>query len=260
MITKTSNISGAGNERDNKYFKYKAAHGGDQQFMDRIETIKNHFDEEAAEFDELILKLIPYYTEMTDALVLAIPFKKNDQIYVMDLGCGTGTVAQKIKNAFPNAKISCLDIAENMIAMTQKKLNGEADCRVCDFYEFNFDKKYDVIVSSLALHHLANDEDKQKFYQKIYGALNDNGVFYNADVVLGSNDHLQEVYMAQWKAFMRKKVSMDEIENKWIVNYKTQDRPASLINHIAWLKNTGFSDIDVVWKYYNYAVYGGCKK
>jgi tRNA (cmo5U34)-methyltransferase len=228
--------------------------------MDRIEIIKNHFNEEAGEFDALILKLIPYYTEMTDALVRAIPFKTDEQINVMDLGCGTGTVAQKIQNTFPNAKISCLDIAENMVAMTQKKLDGKADCYISDFYEFNFDKKYDAIVSSLALHHLANDEDKQKFYQKIYDALNTDGVFYNADVVLGSNDHLQKVYMDQWKSFMHTNVSMDEIENKWIVKYKTEDRPASLMNHIDWLKNTGFSDIDVVWKYYNYAVYGGCKK
>lgn len=228
--------------------------------MDRIEAVKNHFDAEAEEFDTIILKLIPYYMEMTEALVLAIPFSKNERIHVMDLGCGTGTVARKIKTAFPSAQISCVDIAENMIAMTQKKLDGQAECYVCDFYKFVFDKKYDVIVSSLALHHLENDDDKQMFYQKIYAALNDNGVFYNADVVLGSSDRLQEVYMARWKNFMNKNVSMDEIENKWIATYTAEDRPTSLMNHITWLKNTGFTDIDVVWKYYNYAVYGGRKR
>jgi len=227
--------------------------------MDRTETIKSHFEAEAAEFDKIILKLIPHYTEMIDALVLSIPFKKDEQINVIDLGCGTGTVAQKIKNAFPNSKISCLDIAENMIKIAQKKLGEKIDSYVCNFYEFNFEKKYDVIVSSLALHHLANDDDKKTFYEKIYNALNKNGVFYNADVVLASNEHLQELYMAKWKAFMNKSVSSEEIENKWLANYKAEDRPTSLMNHINWLRDIGFNGVDVVWKYYNYAVYGGVR-
>jgi len=227
--------------------------------MDRIETVKNHFEEEANEFDKIILNFIPHYTEMIDALVLSIPFEKGENIKVIDLGCGTGTMAYKIKTAFPNSQISCLDIAENMIKMTQLKLGENADYHINDFYGFNFDSQYDVIVSSLALHHLANDEDKKMFYRKIYDALTDNGVFYNADVVLGSNSHLQDLYMAKWKTFMGKNVSLDEIENKWIVKYKAEDRPTSLINHINWLKDIGYKNIDVVWKYYNYCVYGGYK-
>jgi tRNA (cmo5U34)-methyltransferase len=228
--------------------------------MDRIESIKHHFEEEAEAFDKTILKLIPHYTEMIDALVLSIPFNQNAPIGVIDLGCGTGTAARKIKDVFPNAKISCLDIAENMINLAREKLGGCADCYVSDFYNFEFDKKYDVIVSSLALHHLENDDDKKMFYRKIYNALNDNGVFYNADVVLGSNDRLQELYLAKWKAFMNKTVSLDEIENRWMVNYRTEDRPTRLINHLGWLNDIGFHDVDVVWKYYNFAVYGGRKK
>jgi len=227
--------------------------------MDRIETVKNHFEEESEEFDKIILNLIPYYTEMIEALVLSIPFEKDRQIKVIDLGCGTGTIAHKIKTVFPNSQISCLDIAENMIKMAQIKLGENMDYYIDNFYEFTFDKKYDVIISSLALHHLTNDENKKMFYRKIYNALTDNGVFYNADVVLGSNSHLQDLYMTKWKAFMGKNVSLDEIENKWIEKYKAEDRPASLINHINWLKDIGYKNIDIVWKYYNYCVYGGYK-
>ena len=227
--------------------------------MDRIESIKNHFEEEAEAFDKNILKLIPYYTEMIDALVLSIPFEKDKQIKIMDLGCGTGTIALKIKTAFSNPEISCLDIAENMIKMAQIKLGENIGYYVNDFYKFNFDKKYDVIISSLALHHLANDKDKKMFYGKIYNALTDNGVFYNADMVLGSNSHLQDLYMSKWKTFMGKSVPLDEIENKWIEKYNAEDRPAGLMNHIDMLKETGFKNIDVVWKYYNFFVYGGYK-
>ena len=60
--------------------------------QNKIEKIRNHFEEEAKEFDEIILKLIPFYEEMIEALVLSIPFEKESEIEVIDLGCGTGII------------------------------------------------------------------------------------------------------------------------------------------------------------------------
>ncbi|MGE5606042.1 MAG: class I SAM-dependent methyltransferase [Bacteroidota bacterium] len=136
--------------------------------MERIEKVKNHFEEEAKEFDRVILKLIPFYEEMIKALILSIPFKKEELIKVIDLGCGTGTIASKIKETFPNSQISCLDMAENMIKMARIKLgeNKNVVYHIGDFYSFDFDKKYDVVISSLALHHLAEDEDKKCFIKR----------------------------------------------------------------------------------------------
>jgi len=229
--------------------------------MEKIEKIKKHFEEEAREFDEIILKLIPYYREMISPLLLSIPFSRDKSIKVIDLGCGTGTIAFEIRKLFPNAYITCLDISENMISMAKAKL-GEEDKNiyiVANFYDFYFEDKYDVIISSLALHHLITDENKKNFYIKIYNTLKEGGVFYNADVVLGSNAYIQEVYMKKWKEFMRKNVSLSEIENKWIPKYKEEDSPTTLMNHLKWLEDIGFRDVDVIWKYYNYAVYGGYK-
>ncbi len=227
----------------------------------KMQKIKEHFEEEAKEFDSIILKLIPYYDKMMEALVLSVPFEKDSKINVIDLGCGTGTVALHIKRAFPNAVITCLDLSENMINMAKTKLSAYEDVKyiVNDFYGFNFVEKYDVIVSSLALHHLVNDSDKKIFYEKIYKALNSSGIFYNADVVLGSNDKMSDMYIRKWKEYMSKNVTIDEIENKWLPKYREEDTPAKMTDHLAWMNEIGFKDVDVVWKYYNYAVYGGMK-
>ncbi|MDR2963752.1 MAG: class I SAM-dependent methyltransferase [Bacteroidales bacterium] len=225
--------------------------------MSRIESIKNHFEAEAREFDATILKLIPHYEEMIAALVAALPFGKNEAFSVIDLGCGTGTLAQKVKRAFPNARITCVDIAENMIAIAKLKIGDDNRFIVSDFYNFDFPERYDAIISSLALHHLANDDDKQMFYRKIYNALAERGVFYNADVVLASTPYMQDLYMAKWREFMAKSVSPEEMERKWIASYHAEDRPASLENHLKCLREIGFANIDVVWKYYNFCVYGG---
>lgn len=58
---------------------------------------------------------------------------------------------------------------------------------------------------------------------------------------------------------MRQNVSIDEINNKWLVKYNEEDKPVKLINHLYWLSESGFDMVDVIWKYYNFAVYCGQK-
>ena len=227
-----------------------------------MDNVKRHFEEEAPDFDRIILTLIPDYPQMVEALVAAIPFEKDAPLRAIDLGCGTGTVARAVAEAFPNAHVTCLDLAENMIAMAHQKLASFPRVRYVlgDLNTLKFDDRYDVVISSLALHHLVTNTDKRRFYCQVYENLNPNGVFYNGDVVLASNEFLQGMYMAKWVEFMRRNVSEDEIERKWIPKYQAEDRPAKLMDQMAWMAEAGFADVDVLWKYYNFAVYGGVRR
>jgi tRNA (cmo5U34)-methyltransferase len=226
-----------------------------------MDQIKQHFNEEARKFDHIIQQLIPYYDEMLQALILAIPFDRESSIRVLDLGCGTGTVAQHILQAFPLAHVTCLDFSEQMIGMTQAKLASfnQVSYLVQDFRDYDFTGAYHVVVSSLALHHLTTDDDKQAFYQKIYNGLLPGGCFYNADVVLAASQYLQAVFMKRWVEFMRHQISEDEIENIWLQKYHEEDCPTQLMKQISWLSAIGYKSVDVLWKYYNFAVYGGIK-
>src|SRR5271163_3013977 len=135
-----------------------------------MDHVKEHFEGEAPDFDRIILSLIPYYPQMLKALVSAMPFGPEASPRVIDVGCGTGTVALAIANAFPHADLTCLDVAENMIAMAGLKLacHERTTFIVGDFGTFQFDGEYDAVVSSLALHHLVSDEDKRSFYRRVY--------------------------------------------------------------------------------------------
>jgi len=225
-----------------------------------LESVKDHFEEEAAAFDEIINMIIPHYEKMIQALVDTIPFEKSANIKVLDLGCGTGNVSYKIKKRFPNSEIICLDIAENMIKMAKNKLAEYDDItfKIMDFRNINFKNEFNVVISSLAIHHLIDDE-KKKIYKHIYDSLRSRGVFYNADIILGSNDELQNIYMEKWIQHMLKKLSKKEIDTIWLPKHKREDLPAKIIDHITWMEDLGFEGIDVVWKHYYFGVYGGTK-
>lgn len=224
--------------------------------MDRVQR---HFEEEAKEYDGIIKNLIPNYLGMVDILVSLLPFDKEQIFDMVGLGCGTGTVSKAVKDAFHAARVTCVDIAANMLDIAGQKVGKDATLIQADFNTFEFPQKYDAVVSSLALHHLETDGDKFRFYEKIYGALNPDGIFVNADVVLGGGDALQSLYMKKWKAFMVKNFSEQEVMQKWMPSYYEEDHPATLLTHFDMLAKCGFTDIDAVYKYDNFAVYCGRK-
>lgn len=65
--------------------------------------------------------------------------------------------------------------------------------------------------------------------------------------------------LEKWKVFMRQYFSSFQI-NKVILKHKeAEDRPVKLTTEMKLLVDAGFRDIDIIWKFYNFAVYGGSK-
>jgi len=226
-----------------------------------VDDIRRHFEAEARAFDANIVRLIPSYLDMLDALVSALPFERDAAPRVLDLGCGTGTVSHLVLERYPASRVTCLDIAENMLAMAKSKLSeyDSAEYVCADFSSWEPSCRYDAVVSSLALHHLRDDGSKRAFFRKIYGMLSPGGAFLNADVVLSGDRLLQALYLRKWREFMLASVRADEVDGIWFPSYEREDRPAVLVDQLAWLVDSGFSSVDVIWKYYNFAVYGGKK-
>ncbi len=224
-----------------------------------MSNLKQHFDRVAENYDQEILKTFPRYDEMIEALVNAIPTDM-DSPRVLDLGCGTGNITKKVLEVFPNAKITCLDISDKMIEISKEKLSDyEIEYVLGDFTIIDIIDNYDVIISSLALHHIETDEEKLEMYKYIFNALNDGGVFYNADVVKSDSPYNNELNERKYVEYMKLK----NATNKEIEDFKNRrndnDSPITLLKHFNLLEESGFSHIDVIWKYYGNAVFGATK-
>jgi tRNA (cmo5U34)-methyltransferase len=121
-----------------------------------------------------------------------------------------------------------------------------------------YENQFDAILSSLAIHHISREEQRL-LYSKILSALKKGGVFFNADILKSDNKYLNQVYMDTWTNFMSKNYSAEEIEKLWLSKHQKEDNPQPLTDHLRWLKEAGFLDVDVIWKYYYFGVYGGKK-
>jgi ubiquinone/menaquinone biosynthesis C-methylase UbiE len=103
---------------------------------------------------------------------------------VLDLGCGTGTLAIAIKQARPKAKVSGLDADRAVLVRARQKAKearGDVEFRRGLATELPYDaRSFDVVVSTLFFHHLT-DEAKADAAEEIRRVLRLGGRLLIAD-------------------------------------------------------------------------------
>jgi len=111
---------------------------------------QRNFNEEAEIYD------VEYEIWLNDTKSVLNEAKTEPLGYVLDVGCGTGTMLSKLSGE--SVKVG-LDISPKMIAKAKEKLG--TNCYLCagDSETLPFrDESFDVILSSLSFHHYENPE------------------------------------------------------------------------------------------------------
>ncbi len=228
----------------------------------KIEGVKKHFQKWAKKYDTSEReKMIPRFHDFYGTAVNMISMKRNSAINILELGTGTGMLTELIAYSYTKAKITGIDLTDEMLSQAEKKLKrfkNRLTIKRGDFSSIPFGNNFDAVVSSLSIHHLTPD-GKKKLYNKIYNSLKKGGIFLNADLVKSESDYIQKLYMKKWKEFMRAGKADEESIKRRLKGVKKVDIYDTFEDQLDWLKRAGFKDVDVFWKYWNFAVFGGFK-
>ena len=87
----------------------------------------------------------------TEELVRLMLKEDFDGKEILDIGTGSGCIAISLAKNLPNAKITALDISKDALQVAKKNAelnNVEIEFINADIFEYQTDKKYDVIVSN----------------------------------------------------------------------------------------------------------------
>ena len=131
----------------------------------KMRSIRHDFSSRSDVYDQEIIRSVPNYLPMLEAAVSSLPFEENAPLRIIDLGTGTGALAERVLDRFPNCHLTLVDMTENMLDKARERLgeSGATTFLVKDFYDLQLPKDIDAVVSSLALHHLITGEDKRSF-------------------------------------------------------------------------------------------------
>ena len=225
-----------------------------------MEQVRQAFDETASRYDVQRKWIIPEMDDYYSAAVRAAECT-NPRPAILDIGAGTGLLSALVIQKYPDASLTLLDLSASMLSLAKERFADRNNVRYIagDYCSVDFAGRYDLICSALSIHHLTH-EDKQGLYQRIYNALNPGGIFVNADQAAGETPALERKYMLYWDEFIRNGPLREDEQREILRRRATLDRNAKLSVQLKWLLDSGFSDVDVVYRNRTFVVLTGRKE
>lgn len=193
----------------------------------------------------------------------------------MDLGCGDGILAAVIMESFPNATAILADHSAPMLEAARKKFEGSlGSARLCkaDYSSPEWisavleHAPFDLVASGFSIHHQP-DPRKRELYNEIFDMLVPGGMFINMEHVSSPTERLAGLWDrirvdSLYNSAVRqgKNKSRAEVEKDYL---DRPDREANLFTSVEtqcqWLREIGYTDVDCFFKYFEMAIFGGCR-
>jgi tRNA (cmo5U34)-methyltransferase len=186
---------------------------------------------------------IPHRVEGLEVMLELLPARVER---VLDLGTGDGNTLALVLAARPDATGVGLDFQEEMLRRARERFDGDDrvtigqhDMERCLAGDLG---RFDVIVSSFAIHHLVPDRQRA-LYGEVFARLRPGGLFANVEHVASRSDRLHTAFLTA----IGKTPEQDDPSNKLV----------PVPSHLQWLDYLGFRDVECYWKWRELALVAG---
>lgn len=220
------------------------------------------FDRSAAIYDRTRRQLVPCFDAFYGSVPALVERPADAELAVLDLGAGTGLLAQQIAHAFPRARFLLVDVAEQMLEVARQRFASEPEGRfryaIGDLVSFPLPPRQDVVISGLAIHHLDHPA-KRDLFARVRDALLPGGVFINAEQVLAPTPDEERANHERWHAEVHA-AGIASSDLAAALERMQADRLATLDEQLAWLRDAGFVDVRCAFQSGRFAVYAGRRR
>jgi tRNA (cmo5U34)-methyltransferase len=210
-----------------------------------------YWGQKAAEYDAFIRRVVPRYDELIERLLDTLPRSARR---VLELGCGTGNLSAALLERLPDAHLTSVDAAPEMIAIARARLaerfpHARSLVRLVTarIEELPVEPAvYDLVVSSLTLHHV---RDIGAVYHSMRRSMAGGASLRVADGYGGATPALHANHWARWEAFWREPGNLDQEEIRSVLQHaREHDHYVTIEEHFRLLHEAGFSHCDCVWR------------
>lgn len=138
------------------------------------EKLKRRFSRSAKNYDKYANVQKKMGSCLIDNLADYSIGEKNKIKRILEIGCGTGYLTQKLADRYPGADITAVDIAPGMIDLATSNIKYDNVAFICaDIEEAYLNDNYDLIISSATFQWL---NEFEKTVGKLIGLLSENGI------------------------------------------------------------------------------------
>ncbi|WP_456451606.1 carboxy-S-adenosyl-L-methionine synthase CmoA [Hydrogenimonas sp.] len=224
---------------------------------------KFEFDEKvAAVFDDMIARSVPFYRQNLELIVDLLLRRLKPGMTVLDLGSSTGALLIELaRKAEKGIRFIGIDNAEAMVRMARKKaeaFDAAVEFRCEDILEVALPSA-DIVVANYTLQFI-RPLHRGRLVEKIHAELEPGGIFVCSEKIVMENRWLDkqivDIYHDYKKRqgyseteIMRKR---EALENVLI--------PYTLPENRSMLLEAGFSSVDTIFQWGNFATMVAAKK
>jgi tRNA (cmo5U34)-methyltransferase len=222
--------------------------------------VAGHLGVNADDYDRTIRTFIPSYERMIATVVHWLDGHVPPGGLVVDLGAGTGALSAAILDALPDVRVQLLDVDPNMLEVAATRCSpyaGRYELRRARFDEHL--PRCHAVVASLALHHVATQEEKRELYRAIFAALEPAGLVVVADALVYPDGPEHDRMIEDVFAHMERNGMSAAEAAAHFAQWQEEDFYVSLPDELALISDAGFPRPDIFWRDGFDAVYGAFK-
>ncbi|MGH7893693.1 MAG: class I SAM-dependent methyltransferase [Candidatus Binatia bacterium] len=216
---------------------------------------------------------VPESRTQVEVLLHLVRMRPGPTRRIVDLGCGDAVLLAALLDAVPEATGFALDYSPAMLDLAGRRLacfGSRARVAAIDLrapaWCAEVEPPVDLVVSGFAIHHLP-DARKRALYGEIFTLLGPGGSLLNLEHVASATPTVESVHDEAMIAFQVgvRRAAGDAVD-AGAIRAAYHARPDKADNILApawtqcgWLREMGFVDVDVFWKWFELALFGGSK-
>ncbi len=215
------------------------------------------FDEEVANvFDDMLNRSVPFYKENLNLEldVLKNFLTPNDK--VVDLGSSTGTFLIELDKKTDNLELIGIDNSPAMIKkanLKAKAFGSSAKFIQADFLNYDFSNSKAIVANYTV--QFIRPLKREKLIKKIYKSLLNEGIFLMSEKLVSENKKLNKIMIDLYYEF-KKEMGYSEYE----ISQKREALenvliPYTMQENIEMLRNSGFKNVEVIFRWNNFATF-----
>lgn len=194
------------------------------------------------DFEKHIETSVPGYKQLNEFIVSILAYFLNKST-VIDIGCSTGYLLNKLNLHYPENNFIGLDISNNLF--NQANVSQKIKLIEHDLTKLKIPQA-DVYTSIFTMQFLPI-KNRISIIQDIYNNIPKGGCFIIAEKVFLNNGRMQDIFNFSHYDYKEKTFSTEEIFKKQKDLRKIM-RPLTNEENISLLNNAGFTEIETIWQ------------
>lgn len=182
---------------------------------------------------------------------------------MLDIGCGAGNYTLKLLQSKTDMHCDLVDLSQPMLERAHERVAAKTRGRVRTYQgdvrhvELTV-QNYDIIIAAAVLHHLRDEDDWRRVFQKLYTLCAPAGSLWIVDLIRHESPGLQRIMETQYHRYL-KGVGGTEYRDRVMDVIDREDSPQTISFQMDLLIQVGFAKVEILHKNGCFSAFGALK-